>query len=104
MARSQVPFMCVGNVTTLLLAETKEMEIMDTSSKQQRTYEESERERVGSKVEKAKSLKLETEKSEERKKKEDQKKSKGGGKECIISSTGTVEGHHQSMSVHFFQE
>jgi hypothetical protein len=28
----------------LLLAETKESEIMDTSSKQQRTYEESERE------------------------------------------------------------
>jgi hypothetical protein len=29
----------------LLLAETKESEIMDTSSEQQRTYEESERER-----------------------------------------------------------
>jgi hypothetical protein len=32
----------VGSVTTLLLAETKESEIMDNSSKQQRTYEESE--------------------------------------------------------------
>jgi hypothetical protein len=29
----------------MLLAKTKESEIMDTSSKQQRTYEESERER-----------------------------------------------------------
>jgi hypothetical protein len=35
---------CLGSVTTLLLAETKESEIMDTSSKQQRAYEESERE------------------------------------------------------------
>jgi hypothetical protein len=35
---------CVGSVTTLLLAETKESERMDTSSKQQRTYEESKRE------------------------------------------------------------
>ncbi len=34
----------VGSVTTLLLAKTKESEIMDTSSKQQRPYEESERE------------------------------------------------------------
>jgi hypothetical protein len=33
--------MCVGSVTTLLLAETKESERMDTSSKQQRIYEES---------------------------------------------------------------
>jgi hypothetical protein len=35
---------CVGSVTTLLLAETKESERMDTSSKQQRTYEEAKRE------------------------------------------------------------
>jgi hypothetical protein len=48
----------VGNVTTLLL-ETKESEIMDTSSKQQRTCEDSER--VGREVEKAKSWKLEME-------------------------------------------
>ncbi len=42
-----LPFLhnvCVGSVTTLLLAETKESERMDTSSKQQRTYEESKRE------------------------------------------------------------
>ncbi len=65
----------------MLLAETKELEIMDTSSKQQRTYEECvcERERVGREMEKAKRWKLEksqleSEKSEERKKKEDQKK------------------------------
>jgi hypothetical protein len=38
----------VGSVTTLLLAETKESERMDTSSKQQRTYEESKSLCVGS--------------------------------------------------------
>jgi hypothetical protein len=50
--------MCVGSVTTLLLAETKESERMDTSSKQQRTYEESERE---SGKRKGKSKEVETE-------------------------------------------
>ncbi len=44
--------------------ETKESEIMDTSSKHQRTFEESER--VGSEVEIAKSWKLGTEKPKER--------------------------------------
>jgi hypothetical protein len=44
-ARSQASqCLCVGSVTTLLLAETKESERMDTSSKQQRTYGESKRE------------------------------------------------------------
>jgi hypothetical protein len=43
----------------LLLAETKASEKMDTSSKEQRTYEESERERVGREMEKAKRWKLE---------------------------------------------
>ncbi len=48
---------CVGSVTTLLLAETKESERMDTSSKQQRTYEESKRE---SRKRNGKSKELET--------------------------------------------
>ncbi len=64
----------------MLLAETKESENMDTSSKQQRTYDESERERERTlreleekqpshqlfKGQIAKSWNLETEKSEER--------------------------------------
>ncbi len=50
----------MGSVTNLLLAETKESERMDTSSKQQRTYEESERERVGREMGKAKRWRLET--------------------------------------------
>jgi hypothetical protein len=53
--------MCVyvGSVTTLLLAETKESEIMDTSSKQQRTYEESKRE-SGKRNGKSKEVETET--------------------------------------------
>jgi hypothetical protein len=50
---------CVGSVTTLLLAETKESERMDTSSKQQRTYEESKRE-SGKRNGKSKEVKTET--------------------------------------------
>jgi hypothetical protein len=50
---------CVGSVTTLLLAETKESERMDTSSKQQRTYEESKRE-SGKRNGKSKELETET--------------------------------------------
>jgi hypothetical protein len=80
----------------LLLAETKESEIMDTSSEQQRTYEESERERerVGREMEKEERWK--PEKSElgkietgnwkvrslkKGRRKRTRKKRKGGGKE-----------------------
>jgi hypothetical protein len=49
----------VGSVTTLLLAETKESERMDTSSKQQRTYEESKRE-SGKRNGKSKEVETET--------------------------------------------
>ena len=49
----------MGSVTTLLLAETKESERMDTSSKQQRTYEESKRE-SGKRKGKSKEVKTET--------------------------------------------
>jgi hypothetical protein len=50
---------CVGSVTTLLLAETKESERMDISSKQQRTYEESKRE-SGKRNGKSKEVETET--------------------------------------------
>ncbi len=70
----------------MLLAETKESESMDTSSKQQRTYKDSKIE-VG-REEIAKSWNLEPEKSEERRRgatkerrKRTRKKSKGGGEE-----------------------
>jgi hypothetical protein len=50
----------VWSVTTLLLTETKESERMDTSSKQQRTYEESKRERERELEEKWKKQRVET--------------------------------------------
>ncbi len=50
---------CMGSVTTLLLAETKESERMDTSSKQQRTYEDPKRE-SGKRNGKSKEVETET--------------------------------------------
>jgi hypothetical protein len=86
----------VGSVITLLMAETKESEIMDTSSKQQRTYEEREMEE---KREKQRVGNCKLEKSEERKKKEGQKRSKGGGKEKIHKELRVEEEHYYEIVV-----
>ncbi len=80
----------VGSVTTLPLAEIKESERMDTSSKQQRTYEESKREweetwekqRGGDwKLEKSETGNRKVKSLKKGRRKRTRKKSKGGGKE-----------------------